>query len=186
MRIKALFDGLRKYDFSFFGISLSIFFVGILNLYSATHSSGYLGLANLYKTQLVYFLISIGVGLIVSFIHPKSFYRFSYFVYFLNIFLLILVLFLGHTGMGAKRWLVLGPLRFQPSELKKVTVILALARWFSKNNPELAWKLQVYGPRVLFSIIIIGIFVPNLSIIGMIMERLLPPIAYLFSGMWVN
>ena len=56
----------------------------------------------------------------------------------------------------------------------------------SKNNPKLAWKLQYYGPRILFSIIIIGIIVPKLSIIGMIMERVLPPIAYLFSGMWIN
>ena len=37
--------------------------------------------------------------------------------------------------MGAKRWIV-GPVRLQPSELMKISVVLALARWFTRNNPD--------------------------------------------------
>ena len=53
-----------------------------------------------------------------------------------NIALLVLVLILGDVGMGARRWLVVGPIRLQPSELMKISVVLALARWFTRNNPD--------------------------------------------------
>ena len=68
-------DTLKRYDYSFFAIASVIFIMGSINLYSATHTSEYL--SALYKTQIVYFLISIVVGVGVSFIQPKTLLRFS-------------------------------------------------------------------------------------------------------------
>ena len=124
-------DTLKRYDYSFFAIASIIFIMGSINLYSATHTSEYL--SGLYKTQIIYFLISIVVGVGISFIQPKTFMRFSYLIYGLNIILLIIVLFLGEKGMGARRWLAIGGIRFQPSELMKISVILILARYYSKK-----------------------------------------------------
>ena len=126
----------RKYDFTFFSISIAIFLLGILNLYSATYSSSDPAIEGLYKVQVLWFVISFFVGVIVSFVQTKTFYRYSYLLYFLGVFLLLLVLVLGDKGMGAQRWLVIGPLRVQPSELMKLSVILALGRWFSKHSPD--------------------------------------------------
>lgn len=132
----ALLEALKKYDFSFFGISSAIFFMGVINLYSATHASSSAHMASLYKTQLMYYFLSLALGVAVSFIQPKNFFRFSYFVYIFVVVLLVLVLILGHKGMGAQRWIVFGPLRFQPSEIMKLSVILVLARWYAKTNPD--------------------------------------------------
>ena len=126
----------RRYDFSFFGISFIIFFIGLLNLYSVTSTSAIGHRAGLYKVQLAYFAVSVIVGFAVSLFNVKTIYRYSYLAYYFNIFLLILVLVLGDVGMGARRWLVLGPLRLQPSEIMKITTVLALGRWFSNNNSE--------------------------------------------------
>ncbi|MBT3586871.1 MAG: rod shape-determining protein RodA [Halobacteriovoraceae bacterium] len=134
MNTSALWDALKKYDFTFFGISLVIFIMGILNLYSATHASAHI--SGLYQTQIKWYLFSLVIGVGVSFIQAKNFYRFSYLVYVANLILLGLVLVLGHKGMGAQRWLVLGPFRIQPSEIMKISVILVLARWYSKNNVD--------------------------------------------------
>ncbi|MCO4792433.1 MAG: rod shape-determining protein RodA [Bacteriovoracaceae bacterium] len=129
-----IFDVFKRYDFSFFGICSTIFFIGILNLYSATQGSPHM--ASLYKTQLAYFGISLAAGMAVSFFGPKNFYRYAYTFYFINVFLLVIVLVMGHKGMGAQRWLVLGPIRFQPSEIMKLSVVLGLARWWSKHDTD--------------------------------------------------
>ncbi len=128
------FGALKKYDYSFFGLMFVIFVFGVFNLYSATNSDP--SMSELYKTQLLYFVISCTVGGALSFANPKTIFRYSFIIYGINIFLLILVLLLGKIGMGAQRWLVVGPIRLQPSELMKVSVVLALARWFSRANPE--------------------------------------------------
>ena len=100
-----LIDFFKRYDFSFIGSMAAIFLVGILNLYSATHSQSHEGLDSLYKSQLVWFFISISVAIAISFLNPKTFERFSYFAYILTLFLIFLVLLMGKVGMGAQRWL---------------------------------------------------------------------------------
>lgn len=115
---------------------LAIFVIGILNLYSATHAHTQASMQELYKSQLIWFGLGIGVAFFVSLISPKTFFRVSYWVYLVNVFLLILVLVLGKKGMGAQRWLVMGPVRLQPSELMKIALALTLARFFARNSPE--------------------------------------------------
>lgn len=135
MNLSKILEGIRRYDFTFFGTAAAIFIIGIINLYSSVHTStGHLG--GVYKTQLVFFVIAMTAGGIVSFIRPKNFFRYSYGFYIINIILLIMVLFMGHKGMGAQRWIVFGPIRFQPSEIMKISVIFALARYYTKNNPQ--------------------------------------------------
>lgn len=134
MNRSALLELLKRYDFTFIGVSTAIFIMGVVNLYSATHASVHL--SELYKTQLLWYVLSTIIAMIVSFIQPKNFFRYSYLFYFLIVVLLVLVLVLGHEGMGARRWLLLGPVRIQPSEIAKIGTILVLARWFAKVNPD--------------------------------------------------
>lgn len=126
---------IKRYDFSFFGAACAIFIIGILNLYSATHSNNDPSTEGLYRAQILWFVVSMFIGFLISFVKMKTVIRYSYFVYFGGLICLVLVHFLGDSGMGAQRWLVLGPLRFQPSEIMKLGLVLALARWFSKSNP---------------------------------------------------
>ena len=127
---------LKRYDFSFLGSMAAIFLVGVLNLYSATHSQSHEGLDSLYKSQIGWFFLSSFVAIGISFLNPKTFERFAYFGYMLTLFLVLLVLLMGKVGMGAQRWLVLGPIRMQPSEFMKMGLVLALARYFTRVYPE--------------------------------------------------
>ena len=129
-------EELKRYDFSFFGICTAIFIIGILNLYSATHSHGVGPEQGIYKTQIMWFCISWMVGIGVSFIQPKNFYRLAYPSYLLCVMLLITVLFVGHSALGGQRWISIAGMKFQPSELVKMSVILVLARWYAKASPE--------------------------------------------------
>lgn len=58
----------------------------------------------------------------------------SHYAYYFSLLLLIYVKFFGHKAMGAARWIKLGPINFQPSELSKTCMILALAQYFSNAS----------------------------------------------------
>jgi rod shape determining protein RodA len=126
----------RKYDYSFLVGMLAIFIFGVLNLYSATHADTSETLQRIYQSQIMWFVLANVIAFLVSIFSPKSFFRFAYWVYAANVFLLILVLVMGHKGMGAQRWLLIGGFRLQPSELMKIALAMALARYYSKTDPE--------------------------------------------------
>ncbi len=151
---------IKKFDYTFIAGMLAIFLIGILNLYSATHSdSGEKLLSALTVRQIYWFLFALFIAISVSFVSPKVWFRYSYLLFGINLFLLVLVIVLGKKGMGAQRWLELGPIRLQPSELMKVTLVLALGRWYTKHRPDVDLNLK----NLLVPSIIVGI--PALLII---------------------
>jgi rod shape determining protein RodA len=152
-------EELRRYDYSFFGICTAIFIIGILNLYSATHSHGVGPEQGIYKTQIMWFCGSWLVGIVVSFVQPKNLYRLAYPSYIICVLLLIAVLVVGHKALGGQRWIGIGGLKFQPSEIVKMAIVLVLARWYSKASPE-----QEIGFRELIIPFIIT-FIPAMMVI---------------------
>jgi rod shape determining protein RodA len=79
----------------------------------------------------------MGVGLLVALsvtlLDTRNFQRLAWVFYVTVLVLLVLVLVKGRWIMGARRWLQLGPVNFQPSELAKIAVALALASWFHQD-----------------------------------------------------
>lgn len=70
----------------------------------------------------------------------------AYPVYVVGVILLVAVDVFGHTALGAQRWLQLGPIRFQPSEVMKIGLVLALARFYhglSADRARLSWMLLI-------------------------------------------
>ncbi len=165
MNRSAFVEFFKKYDFTFFGISLAIFIMGVFNLYSATHASASTVMSDLFKVQMGWYAISIVIGFGISFINPKTFFRYSYLFYILNVVLLVLVLVLGHKGMGAQRWILLGPIRLQPSEITKIAVILVLARWYAKSSPdrELGFKELILPAIIVMIPTILIVLEPDLG-----------------------
>ena len=80
-------------------------------------------------------LVRFGVGLAlmlgIGLIDIRWVARLSWPVYGVSVGLLVLVLRVGHVGKGAQRWLELGGLQVQPSELAKIGLVMALAAWFA-------------------------------------------------------
>lgn len=104
----------------------AISFVGILMLYSVAGGST----APWAEPQLKRFVAGMCMLLFIA-MTPIWFWKnVSGFIYFTSIALLIGVDFFGTTGMGAQRWLDLGFIRLQPSELTKITTVLFLAAYY--------------------------------------------------------
>ncbi len=87
------------------------------------------------KRQTVFLIIGILSMLLVSRVSVDFIQKITPILYFATIALLILVLAIGLVGNGAKRWISLGPITIQPSEIAKVTMVLMLARYFSIAEP---------------------------------------------------
>ncbi|PVH29009.1 rod shape-determining protein RodA [Pararhodobacter oceanensis] len=86
--------------------------------------------------QMQRFAISLGVMFIVAFV-PLWFWRsMAGLGYAVSVVLLLGVEFFGSVGMGAQRWLEIGPLRLQPSEMTKITVIMAMAAYYDWLDPQ--------------------------------------------------
>ncbi len=116
-----------------------LFITGIFTLYSATHTPE---LSNLYKSQLLWFVIGLSIGVPLLFINFQIIEKFVYPIYAISIITLILVLFIGDTGGGAQRWLKLGFIRFQPSEFSKIALALALAKYFTYEKKGSPYNLR--------------------------------------------
>jgi len=104
-------------------------------LYSATGED----IAAVQK-QAVRFAIAFGFMLFLAQVPMHSLKRWSPWFYLIGALLLIAVLFFGHTGKGAQRWLNLGFFRFQPSEIMKLAVPMMLAWYYSDKPLPPDWK----------------------------------------------
>ena len=88
-------------------------------------------------------MVVIGLAaMVVASRFPISFYkRVAPITYIISVLLLLLVLILGSTGGGAQRWIELGPIRFQPSEIAKYSLVLTLA-WYYATYHEKAFDAK--------------------------------------------
>ncbi len=91
--------------------------------------------------------------------------RFSWPFYGLALVLLVLTLKMGHVGKGAERWLELGPIQLQPSEIMKVALAMALASWFSRASWARVGNPLFLIPPALAVLLPVGLILkePNLG-----------------------
>ncbi len=83
------------------------------------------------KRQIAWLILGIAVMLFASRIKPSFYFASVPYLYAITVLLLILVLAVGLVGNGAQRWISIGPLTVQPSEIAKLTIVMALAYYFS-------------------------------------------------------
>lgn len=125
----------------------AILFLGLVSLSSALMAKFYI--------QLIWVVLATGVFLFVSYSDLRVFERAAIPIYFANVVLLVLVLLIGRTGGGAQRWLDIGFMNFQVSELTKISMILFIAYQFNlKPTLEDGYNLIDILPEAF------GIFIP--------------------------
>jgi len=114
--------------------------IGFLMLYSAAGGS----IDPWAKSQMVRFGVGFCLMLIVALIDLRFWMRAAYWCYGLAFIMLVAVELLGATAMGAQRWVAIGPIQLQPSELMKIALILALARYFHGISFEDIGRIRVF------------------------------------------
>ncbi len=120
--------------------------IGFINLYSVGGGSFYPWVIPQLQKFAFGLVLMLGIALI-----PISFWKSSsYQIYFIGLILLILVETIGVRLMGAQRWLDLGFIQIQPSEIMKVVMVMAVANYYSRIDPtKVSNPLYLIFPLVL-------------------------------------
>ena len=142
-----------KIDIPLFILIIILAAFGLLILYSSSGES-----IDLIYRQLIRLAIAFGAMIVVSQIPPLYLNRAAPTLITIGIFLLILVLLIGSTGGGAQRWLNLGFIKFQPSEMMKIIVPISIASILSERT---------LPPRALMSLLSLTVIIVVVTLIAL-------------------
>ena len=184
-----------KLDITFLSFVLILFTIGLVMLFSASYAYSYEYYGNSYKfitRQALFGAVGIVIMLGVSKIDYHFWRRFAWIAYAVTIIMLGVLLVLPPMvdGMDVKRWIVIGPVNFQPSEVAKFAVILLFSSLIAANQKQmksfrfivflvlllgLTCGLVVLEPHLSATVLIFAIGVV-LLVVGGIPKR------YIFAG----
>jgi len=110
---------IKSFDLYLSGIVFLILLVGWIAVYSASFEPSENRFNSFYIKQLYWLLLGIAVYIFFSFFNYKHLIKWNVLLYIAGLILLLMVLIIGHVGMGAQRWINIGGFKFQPSEFLK-------------------------------------------------------------------
>jgi len=122
--------------------------IGFAMLYSVSGGS----ISPWADKQMIRFVIGFALMIVVALVDIRFWMSFAYPAYAVSLLLLIAVEVAGHVGLGAQRWITLGPLELQPSEPMKIALVLALARYLhGLSVEEVSKPLRLAIPLVMIA-----------------------------------
>lgn len=119
-----------NFDWTLFFLVIGLATIGILNIFSAGFSMHDIRQSPQYIKQIQWVFVGLASMIVAFCIDYRIIARYAYIIYGISLLLLVAVFLYGTTTHGSQRWIILWGFSFQPSELVKLTVILALAKYF--------------------------------------------------------
>ncbi|MBP5635128.1 MAG: FtsW/RodA/SpoVE family cell cycle protein, partial [Bacteroidales bacterium] len=136
---------LSSIDWRLVGCYLVLILIGLINIYASSHAGeggSILDFSTRSGKQCIWILSSLGLAALILFLfNPHLWEVLSIPSYLGVLLLLILVIFVSKDVKGSHSWFELGPVKFQPAEISKITTSLLLATVMSRQNFRLSnWK----------------------------------------------
>jgi rod shape determining protein RodA len=144
---------IQDFDWTLLAIVAAISTIGLLEIYSSTHASG---MAGMQWKQLMWIGIGVVGMLLISRIDYHTLLDQAPTLYVFGLVSLLVVLVMGYSRLGAKRWIALGGMNFQVSELIKLIIIIVLARYLSEVHTD-RLTLQDLAKIALLTIVPVGL-----------------------------
>jgi len=123
--------------------------LSVLLMYSTRGATTSVVRQSLYLRQAAWALLGFGAMMGLFGVNHRTIARLAYPIYAATLASLLLVALIGRTGLGAQRWLSIGPFTFQPSEFMKLSLIIVLARYFEDHRDDLARPRTYLRPILL-------------------------------------
>ena len=133
---------LKNLDGVLIGVTVILILISLAVIASATHAN--LSSENRYmyvQRQGLFAVINMLIIVAMLNFDYKNLERFAGPLYIVNVVMLLAVMFVGHSALGAQRWIQLGPVSLQPSEFSKLIMIISLAYLLDKKSSHLdTWR----------------------------------------------
>lgn len=136
---------IRHFDWISFGITALLCIVSLLFVFSATYRPE-IPYSLFFKKQLIGMVSGFCIYLLFCIPHYKTVMRWGYFGYIATLGLLVFTLLKGHVGMGAQRWINLGFIKLQPSELAKLLFPAFATYFFYTQKDSLDFSFKEFLP----------------------------------------
>lgn len=157
---------LRRVDSTLIFTVLGLVFISLLIIGSATHAniSDKPGQFDFVIKQSVFLIVGIIFSIFTLRFDYKILYKWSNWLYVINLIFLLIVKFAGTSALGAQRWIQIGPITLQPSEFAKFFMIISLAKLLSKH-PEgfKTWKSLIPVVALMFAPTLLIFIQPDLG-----------------------
>lgn len=147
---------IRYYDFKLAILTIALAVIGIVAVGSAEPA--------LQTRQIAGFAFGVFLMLVISLFDYSVLLNLYWFMYLVNVILLVMVILVGKDAGGAQRWVTIAGIRFQPSELAKIFIILFFAQFINKHKEKLNTFQYISMCCVLFALPAVLVYMqPDLS-----------------------
>ena len=163
-REKIILDERGMLDMPFLIITVLLVIIGVIMMFSASYASAHASKASNYSStyyfsrQAVFAVVGIVVMLVVSRVNYELWRSLSFPILAVTTVLMVLTPLVGLVGGGATRWIQLGPISFQPSEVAKLAIIMSYATMISSYKD----KMRTFRGLIPF-IVILGVMIIALA-----------------------
>lgn len=158
-----------KLDIGFLSIVLILLSIGLVMLFSASYSYSWTYYGNSYRfitRQAGFAVAGVALMLLLSKIDYHNYKKMAWPLYVITLIMLGILLVLDPmvSGMDVKRWMVIGPVNFQPSEIAKFSIILLFSSYLSTNPEKIKkFKYVVFLLLTLALVCLLVVLEPHLS-----------------------
>ena len=142
---------LLGFDWTLIIFILVLGILGIINIYSATHGLEQTG-TPLHIRQLYWLGLGFVTMVVIAWIGPQRICFFAYPIFIFAVISLVAVLLFGKVVNNSQRWLSLGPIAIQPSEMMRIVIVIVLAYFFYRRDQPYPYSL----PQLIIPLIMIA------------------------------
>jgi rod shape determining protein RodA len=166
----------QNFDWVLVGLVGLLLAFGLINLVSATAAGVEGGMSDVVRRQAFAMMLGLGVVAVTAFVDYRHVERFGLVIFGGTLALVALTLIIGTVTRGAQAWLFQGS--FQPSELAKIGLVIALARYLHRNPPSTITRLRQLVPPLLITALPVGLIILQRDL-GVALLTLLVALTYL-------
>lgn len=167
-RKKIIKINFKKFDFTLIMMLISCILFGLIMVFSSSVIMADIRWSKPYKLiikQLLWVIVGLIIMFITGFLINYKFYKKnSKIIYFVTLISVILVLFIGTSKLGAKRWINIKGFSIQPSEFSKLSIIITLSEFISRKKNIIKKYKGLIAPTIIILLMILPIMLePDLG-----------------------